>query len=91
MNESAEVNYREIQYGQRLPDGRINILRCGPRQAAMYRGAGHDILQRERTVYRDDLSQWHAAYLPDHIVTETANAPAEDNHPTTDTQQGERA
>ena len=69
MNERAEVRYREVQYAQRLADGRINLLNCGPQQAAIYRSAGYDIVQRERTVYCDDVTEWHAANLPDHPTT----------------------
>lgn len=81
MHESAEVNYREIQYGQRLPDGRVNPLQCGPNQAAMYRSAGHDIVQRERTVYRDDVTEWHGANLPERVVSQPVQPPPPPHQP----------
>lgn len=59
MHESAEVDYREIQYGVRKDDGEVKRLRIGPNEAAKWLATGRPIVQREVTHYLPDASEWH--------------------------------
>lgn len=59
-NRLARIAYQATEYGQRLADGTVNNLGCGPKQAALYAAAGHDIVTRQRVVYCDDVTAWYA-------------------------------
>ena len=73
MYESAEVNYRETQYGIRA-QGEVRPIAVGPAEAERYRAAGVDIHRRDRTVYYDDVTEWREMTTTDPAPREVGRA-----------------
>lgn len=62
-SDQPEVAYTETQFGIRVK-GVVQPIAVGPAEAERYRAANVDIHARQRTVYRERVTEWEPLTTP---------------------------